>query len=103
MRVYIAFLIGLFIGMFFGVFLLGLMQMIKRKDDIYEKLIVEQGRAKHKGKLCEPDNYFDYFNSHCDRRVCPDRRSQSGETGNIDYRLLHHVNGHLGVPKSSGR
>lgn len=95
--------IGFIVGTFFGVFVLGLMQMVRKGDDIYEKLIVEQGGAKYKGKLCEPDNYFDYFNSHHDRRVCPERRSQSGKVSNIDYRLLHHVNGHLGVPKSSGR
>ena len=103
MEFYKGMMVGLFIGVFAGAFLLGLMQMIKRKDDIYEKLILEQGRAKRKGKLCEPDNYFDYFNSHCDRRVLSDRRSKSGETGDSDNRILHHVNGHLGVPKSSGR
>ena len=95
--------IGFVIGVFSGVFILGLMQMIRRGDDIYEKLILEQGGAVDKGKLCEPDNYFDYFNSHHDRRVCPDRRGQPREVSNIDYRLLHHVNGHLGIQKGSGR
>lgn len=97
MKVYIAGAIGFFIGTFFGVFVLGLMQMVRKGDDIYEKLILEQGGAKHKGKLCEPDNYFDYFNSHHDRRVRPDRRSKSGETGDSDNRVLHDVDGHLGV------
>lgn len=102
MKVYIAGAIGFFIGTFFGMFVLGLVQMVRKGDDIYEKLILEQGGAKHKGKLCEPDNYFDYFNSHCDRRVCSDRRGKLGETSNIDYRLLHDVNGNLGVQKSTG-
>ena len=102
MKVYIAGAIGFFIGTFFGMFVLGLMQMVRKGDDIYEKLIVEQGRAKYKGKLCEPDNYFDYFNSHHDRRICPERRGQSGETGNSDHRVLHYVNGHLGISKGSG-
>ena len=103
MKVYIAGAIGFFIGTFFGMFVLGLMQMVRKGDDIYEKLILEQGGAKHKGKLCEPDNYFDYFNSHHDRRVCPERRSQSGETGDSDNRILHYVNGNLGLQKGSGR
>lgn len=89
--------IGFIVGTFFGMFVLGLMQMVRKGDDICEKLILEQGGAVGKGKLCEPDNYFDYFNSHCDRRVRPDRRSKSGETGDSDNRVLHDVDGHLGV------
>ena len=96
-------MIGIFIGVLAGAFLLGLMQMIKRKDDIYEKLILEQGGKNGKRFSSEPADYFDHFNAHRDRRVCPERRSQFRETGNIDYRLLHHVNGHLGVQKDSGK
>lgn len=96
-------MIGIFIGVFAGTFLLGLMQMIKRKDDIYEKLILEQGGADGQGISSEPDHYFDHFNAHRDRRVCPERRSESGKVSNIDYRLLQHVDGHLGVQKDSGR
>lgn len=87
--------IGFIVGTFFGMFVLGLMQMVRKGDDICEKLILEQGGAVGKGKLCEPDNYFDYFNSHCDRRVRPDRRSKSGETSDSDNRVLHNEHGHL--------
>ena len=95
--------IGVIIGTFFGMFVLGLMQMVRKGDDIYEKLIVEQERKNGKRFSSEPADYFDHFNAHRDRRVCPERRSESGKVSNIDYRLLHHVNGHLGVQKDSGR
>ena len=98
-----ALIIGFVVGMFCGVLVIGLFQMISRKDDIYEKLILEQGRKDSSGVSGESADYFDHFNSHCDRRVCSDRRGKLGETGNIDYRLLHHVNGHLGVQKDSGK
>jgi len=103
MKVYIAGAIGFFIGTFFGMFVLGLMQMVRKGDDIYEKLILEQERKNGKRFSSEPADYFDHFNAHRDRRVCPERRSESGKVSNIDYRLLHHVNGHLGVQKDSGR
>jgi hypothetical protein len=93
------FAIGVFVGTFLGVLILGIMQLIRRGDDLYEKLILEQGREVSTGVVCEPFDHFEHFNPHRDRRVCPERRGQSGETGNIDYRLLHHVNGHLGVQK----
>ena len=98
-----ALIIGFVVGMFCGVLVIGLFQMISRKDDIYEELILGQRRENCEGVVREPDDYFDHFNSHCDRRVCSDRRGKLGETGNIDYRLLHHVNGHLGVQKDSGK
>ena len=94
--------IGVIIGTFFGMFVLGLMQMVRKGDDIYEKLILEQGGAKHKGKLCEPDNYFDYFNSHHDRRVLSDRRGKLGEIGDPDHRVLHYEHGDMGLQKGSG-
>ncbi len=103
MEFYKGMMVGLFIGVFAGIFLLGLMQLIRRKDDIYEKLILEQERKNGKRFSSEPADYFDHFNAHRDRRVCPERRSESGKVSNIDYRLLHHVNGHLGVQKDSGR
>jgi hypothetical protein len=103
MEFYKGMMVGLFIGVLAGAFLLGLMQMIKRKDDIYEKLILEQGRKNGKRFSSEPADYFDHFNAHRDRRVCPERRSESGKVSNIDYRLLQHVDGHLGVSKGSGR
>lgn len=92
-------MIGIFIGVFAGAFLLGLMQMIKRKDDIYEKLILEQGRKNGKRFSSEPADYFDHFNAHRDRRICADRRGEPRKTGHLDHRLLQHVDGHLGVSK----
>jgi hypothetical protein len=89
-------------GIFVGIFLTYLMQSITRRDEI-EKHILEQRRKECEGQFCEPDDYFDHFNAHRDRRVCPERRSESGKVSNIDYRLLHHVNGHLGVQKDSGK
>lgn len=97
MKVYIAGAIGFFIGTFFGMLVLGLMQMVRKGDDIYEKLIMERGGEKRQGIVREFTNYFDYFNPHHDRRVRPDRRSKSGETGDSDNRVLHDVDGHLGV------
>ena len=99
MKVYIAGAIGFFIGTFFGVFVLGLMQMVRKGDDIYEKLILEQGGAVGKGKLCEPDNYFDYFNPHHDRRVCPERRAKLGKDGGTHDGVLHVLNGNMGGEK----
>ena len=97
MKVYIVGAIGFFIGVFIGIFLLGLMQMIRRKDEIYEKLILEQGGKNDPGVSSEPDHYFDHFNAHRDRRVCLDRRGEPRKTGDLDNRVLHNEHGHLGV------
>lgn len=92
-------MIGIFIGVFAGAFLLGLMQMIRRGDDIYEKLILEQRRKNGEGVSGESADYFDHFNAHRDRRICSDRRGEPRKTGHLDHRLLQHVDGHLGVSK----
>ena len=95
--------IGAIVGTFLGVFITGLFQMIGRKDDIYERLILEQGGAEHQGEFCEPDNYFNHFMPDRRRSFCPDRRGKPREAGDTDNRVLHYVNGDLGIPKSSGR
>ena len=95
MRVYIAGFIGFFIGMFFGAFLLGVMQMIREGDKIYENAILERRRKISEGKFCKPDDYFNHFK--------PDRRGsfravssgKSGKTGHPDNRVLHNEHGHL--------
>lgn len=103
MEFYKGMMVGLFIGAFAGVFLYGLAQMLGKGDQRNEKLILEQRRKNGEGVSGESADYFDHFNPHRDRRVCPERRSESGKVSNIDYRLLHHVNGHLGVQKDSGK
>ena len=103
MEFYKGMVIVIFIGVFAGVFLLGLMQLTKRKDDIYEKLILEQGGKDSTGVSGEPDHYFEHFNSHRDRRVCPDRRGEPRKTGHPDHRVLHNEHGSLGLPQGSGR
>jgi hypothetical protein len=99
MKVYIAGAIGFFIGTFFGVFVLGLMQMVRKGDDIYEKLILEQGRAKRSGVVRKSINYFDYFNPHRDRRVLSDRRAKLGKDGGTHDGVLHVLNGNMGGEK----
>ena len=103
MEFYKGLVVGLFIGVSAGAFFLGLFQMIARKDDLYEKLILEQGGAERKRELCEPDHYFDHFNAHRDRRICLDRRGEPRKTGHPDHRVLHNEHGSLGLPQGSGR
>ena len=99
MKVYIAGAIGFFIGTFFGMFVLGLMQMVRKGDDIYEKLIMERGGEKRQGIVREFTNYFDYFNPHHDRRVCPERRAKLGKDGGTHDGVLHVLNGNMGGEK----
>lgn len=97
-----AFIMGFIVGIFAGILILGLFQMIRKGDDLYEEFILGRAGEVDPGEFREPFNHFEHFNPHRDRRVCAERRRQSGETSNIDYRLLHHVHGNMGVSKGSG-
>jgi len=101
MKVYIAGAIGFFIGTFFGVLLLGIMQMI-REGGTHEKTLLERRRKDGAGEFRKPADYHNHFIANRRRSICPSGSDELGEAGNSDHRVLHYVNGHLGISKGSG-
>ena len=101
MRVYIAGIIGFILGTFFGCFTLGILQML-REGGKYEEALLERRRKDSAREFRKPADYHNHFIANRRRSICPSGSDELGEAGNSDHRILHYVNGNLGISKGSG-